>query len=48
VVIVLLLWLYLSNFIIPVGAEINAVIERSPAEGWKREKKRRTDPGRSP
>lgn len=32
-VIVLLLWLYLSGFIILVGAEINAVVEHSSEEG---------------
>lgn len=32
-VIVLLLWLYLSGFIILIGAEINAVIEHSSQEG---------------
>lgn len=32
-VIVLLLWLYLSGFIILIGAEINAVVEHSSKEG---------------
>ena len=37
--IVLLLWLYISGFIILIGAEINAVIEHSSQEGKEPGKK---------
>ena len=43
-VIVLLLWLYLSGFIILIGAEINAVIEHSSEEGKEPGEKKENKP----